>query len=92
MQHYEHLANYTEQSETGQGASSSGAKSRSQNMVKKSDQVTKIFGCATMWHENIEEMIEMLKSLFRVDMDYRYKVDSYVIYDNCVGEKKCTFL
>ena len=23
-----------------------------------------------MWHENIEEMVEMLKSLFRVDMDY----------------------
>ena len=23
-----------------------------------------------MWHENIEEMMEMLKSIFRIDKDY----------------------
>ncbi len=33
--------------------------------VRPSDKITKIYGCATMWHENKEEMIEMLKSVFR---------------------------
>ena len=67
MEHYEHLA-YSEQSETGKSSGTKGT--RRSNIVKASDKVTKIYGCATMWHENIEEMIEMLKSLFRVDMDY----------------------
>ena len=29
------------------------------------DDITRIKGCATMWHENSEEMIEMIKSIFR---------------------------
>jgi hypothetical protein len=35
--------------------------------VHGSDRITKIYGCATMWHENFDEMIEMLKSIFRID-------------------------
>lgn len=66
MQHYEHLV--TEQSETGR--SSGGHTHRGHSVIKPSDRVTKIYGCATFWHENLEEMMEMLKSLFRVDMDY----------------------
>jgi chitin synthase len=38
--------------------------------VRHADKITKVYGCATMWHESREEMIEMLKSVFRVDMDY----------------------
>ena len=38
--------------------------------VKATDSVTKIYACATMWHESREEMLEMLKSLYRVDSDY----------------------
>lgn len=38
--------------------------------VKSKDKVTKIYGCATMWHETKDEMIEMLKSVFRIDKDY----------------------
>jgi chitin synthase len=34
-----------------------------------SDGVTRIFACATMWHETREEMLEMLKSIFRMDED-----------------------
>lgn len=37
--------------------------------VKNSDLVTRIFACATMWHENKEEMIEFLKSILRLDED-----------------------
>jgi chitin synthase len=73
MENYEHLA--LDASETGRSRSSrtatgsiSGRKSRS--VVLPSDRVTKIYGCATMWHENLEEMMEMLKSIFRLDMDY----------------------
>ena len=35
-----------------------------------SDRVTRIYACATMWHEEPEEMMECLKSVFRVDADY----------------------
>ena len=35
--------------------------------IRASDKVTKIYGCATMWHETKEEMMEMLKSIFRID-------------------------
>ena len=34
------------------------------------DEMTRIKGCATMWHESTEEIIEMLKSIFRMDEDY----------------------
>lgn len=39
------------------------------NSSKGSDHVTRIFACATMWHENKEEMIEFLKSILRLDVD-----------------------
>ena len=35
--------------------------------IRASDKVTKIYACATMWHESRDEMMEMLKSVFRVD-------------------------
>ena len=47
----------------------SGSDSKHSN-VKNTDKMTKIYACATMWHENEEEMLEMLKSLFRIDYDY----------------------
>ena len=47
-----------------------------------SDETTRIMGCATMWHESSEEMIEMIKSLFRIDEDYSarlYNVHRWMI-------------
>ena len=38
--------------------------------LKPEDKVTRVFGCATMWHETEEECTEMLKSIFRIDEDY----------------------
>ncbi|XP_030374775.1 chitin synthase chs-2 isoform X2 [Scaptodrosophila lebanonensis] len=37
--------------------------------IKSSDNITRIFSCATMWHETKDEMIEFLKSIMRMDED-----------------------
>ena len=42
---------------------------QSKNDDFEGDKITKIYACATMWHENPEEMMEMLKSLYRMDLD-----------------------
>lgn len=37
--------------------------------TKTSDSLTRIYACATMWHETRGEMMEMLKSILRMDED-----------------------
>ncbi|XP_076333773.1 chitin synthase chs-2-like isoform X2 [Tachypleus tridentatus] len=37
--------------------------------VQNRDEISKIYTCATMWHETGEEMVQMLKSVMRVDED-----------------------
>nr|ALM23645.1 chitin synthetase 1b [Leptinotarsa decemlineata] len=54
-EYYETISNHTDGS--------------SPKNVKNSDHITRIYACATMWHENKEEMIEFLKSILRLDED-----------------------
>ncbi|XP_011200587.2 chitin synthase chs-2 isoform X1 [Bactrocera dorsalis] len=37
--------------------------------IKESDKIPQLIVCATMWHENQEEMMEFLKSIVRLDED-----------------------
>ena len=68
--------------------------------LSKDDQTTRIKGCATMWHENIEEIEEMLKSIFRIDNDVHarkmafqmfeesqdyYEWESHIFFDDCMA-------
>ena len=67
--------------------------------LKTDDQTVRIMGCATMWHENTEEIEEMLKSIFRIDDDYAarkiafqvynrsedyYEWESHIFFDDCM--------
>ena len=68
--------------------------------IKPSDSITRIYACATMWHESEEEQLEMLKSLFRIDTDYNrrkmarnhlkvvdpdyYQWETHILFDDCM--------
>ena len=56
-QYYETISIHTESSQP------------SNTKTKTSDSITRIYACATMWHETKSEMMEMMKSLFRMDED-----------------------
>ncbi|KAM7362637.1 hyaluronan synthase-like protein kkv isoform 1-T3 [Cochliomyia hominivorax] len=46
-----------------------GSAIQSKPTIKSSDHITRIYACATMWHETKDEMIEFLKSIMRMDED-----------------------
>ena len=71
--------------------------------LSKDDQTIRIMGCATMWHENTEEIEEMLKSIFRIDDDYSarriafqlyersedyYEWESHIFFDDCMARSE----
>ena len=49
--------------------------------ISPEDLVTRVKGCATMWHETREEMEEIIKSLFRIDDDYHARKLALQLYD-----------
>ena len=44
-------------------------RNKEKSVAKEEDYITKLLISATLWHETKEEMIQMLKSLFRLDED-----------------------
>ena len=55
--------------------------------VSEEDERTRIMGCATMWHESPDEMVEMINSIFRIDEDYsaRYGNSGLPFESGCFG-------
>ncbi len=51
------------------GSSSSHSGPLEETDVNPADSITRIFICATMWHENDEETVTFLKSIFYLDED-----------------------
>ena len=51
------------------GSSSSHSGPVEETDVNPADSITRIFICATMWHENDEETVTFLKSIFYLDED-----------------------
>uniref|UniRef100_T1J5I3 chitin synthase n=1 Tax=Strigamia maritima TaxID=126957 RepID=T1J5I3_STRMM len=60
---------YYEEIPSGSTASMPAGVPLPQGIVRNSDKITRIYACATMWHETKDEMIAMLKSVFRMDED-----------------------
>lgn len=53
----------------GDDEANSRRESRRQSQLDDGDDVTRIYACATMWHETKDEMLQLLKSLLRMDYD-----------------------
>ena len=51
------------------------------------DEITRVKGCATMWHESPEEICEMLKSIFRIDEDYSARFVTVKLF-TCINNDK----
>lgn len=53
----------------GTNAIDAKAKNTSEHDIQPCDKIPQVYVCATMWHENKEEMLEFLKSILRLDED-----------------------
>lgn len=83
-QHYETISEHLSSSggladpngPTGAGGKGTKQSSGNQNnggnalsCIQSTDHITRIYACVTMWHETVEEMTQMLKSVIRMDED-----------------------
>ncbi|CAG2054679.1 unnamed protein product, partial [Timema podura] len=71
--------------------------------VQPMDSITRVYACATMWHETREEMTCMIKSLLRMDVDHAirkylqkhlelvdpnyYEFETHILFDDAFERK-----
>lgn len=61
-------------------------KNKEKTVAKEEDYITRLLICATMWHETKDEMVQMLKSLFRLDEDQCAKKNAKQYIDSKIPD------